>query len=202
MQRLHLGRASGVDDRIEDLVVDAHRGGRAPCLLRLLGGNDRDRLAEVANAVEREHRLVCELEAVALLSRDVLLGQRRMDSRHGECGRNVDGEDPRVRVWAADGLAPEHPGLVEVARVRELALHLGYGVAPDRRRGGVAPLQGARRRTHEAAARRTASRIFWYPVQRQRFPERASRISSSVGSAVRLSRSAVATTSPGVQKPH
>ena len=49
---------------------------------------------------------------------------------------------------------------------------------------------------------RTASKIFAYPVQRQTLPESASRISSSLGSGVCLSRSAVATTRPGVQKPH
>ena len=40
-----------------------------------------------------------------------------------------------------------------------------------------------------AAAARTASKIFAYPVQRQRLPESASRISSSLGSGV-VSRSA------------
>ena len=41
-----------------------------------------------------------------------------------------------------------------------------------------------------------------HPVQRQRLPESASRISSSVGLALCWRRSAAATTSPGVQKPH
>src|SRR5918992_1188972 len=52
------------------------------------------------------------------------------------------------------------------------------------------------------AARRTASRIFSYPVQRQRLPASASLISASVGRGLRSSRSWVATTSPGVQNPH
>src|SRR5699024_7787409 len=53
-----------------------------------------------------------------------------------------------------------------------------------------------------APAWRTASRIFSYPVQRHRFPARASRISSSAGSGLRFTRSCAATTRPGVQKPH
>src|SRR5207245_6094063 len=53
-----------------------------------------------------------------------------------------------------------------------------------------------------SAAKRTASRIFSYPVQRHRLPARASRISGSVGCPLRPSRSCAATTRPGVQKPH
>ena len=67
MERLHLGRPLGVDDGLERLVLDPHRSRSAPRLLGLLGGDDRDRLAEVAHAIDREHRLVGELEAVRLL---------------------------------------------------------------------------------------------------------------------------------------
>ena len=44
------------DDRLE----------RTPRLLRVLGSDDDDRLADVAHAVDREHRLVGELEPVDL----------------------------------------------------------------------------------------------------------------------------------------
>ena len=43
--------------------------GGAARLLGMLGGDERDRLAEVEDAVDREHRLVGELEPVALLAR-------------------------------------------------------------------------------------------------------------------------------------
>ena len=202
MQRLHLGRASGVDHGLEELVLDLHGSRRTSRLLRLLGGNDDHRLAEVADAVDREHRLVAKVEPVQLVARNVLVRQDGVDAWQSQRRRDVDPGDTRVRMRAADGLPPEHPCDVQIARVLELARDLRHGIAADRGRLGVAPLQRARRSAHEPAARWTASRIFWYPVQRQRFPESASRISSSVGSAVRLSRSAVATTSPGVQKPH
>ena len=81
VDRLHLGGALGIDDRVERLVLDLDLGGRAPRLLGVLGGDDRDRLAEVAHAVEREHRLVGELEAVALLAGDVLVREHRVDAR-------------------------------------------------------------------------------------------------------------------------
>ena len=69
VERLLLGRALGVDDELERLVLDADLLGRAARLLRVLGGDERDRLAEVADAVDREHGLVGELEAVGLRAR-------------------------------------------------------------------------------------------------------------------------------------
>src|SRR5262249_18911931 len=88
----------------------------------------------------------------------------------------------------------------------------GWGVPPATRGDRRAPAHRAQAVLctdsvtfpHEPsrAARRTASKIFSYPVQRQRLPESASRISSSDGSGERSSRSAAATTRPGVQNPH
>ena len=66
VERLLLGRPLGVDDGLERLVLDDDRLGRAPRLLGMLGGDERDRLAVVADAVDREHRLVAELEPVGL----------------------------------------------------------------------------------------------------------------------------------------
>jgi hypothetical protein len=52
------------------------------------------------------------------------------------------------------------------------------------------------------AASATASIIWLYPVQRQRLPERPSRISSIVGSGFRFSKCTAARIIPGVQMPH
>jgi hypothetical protein len=98
----------------------------------VLGGDERDRLAEVAHPVDREHGLVRELEPVALGARDVGVRQQGVYARHRERLGNVDLENPRMRVRAADGVAPEHPCREEVARVRELARDLRNRVdAPD-----------------------------------------------------------------------
>ena len=58
------------------------RLGRAARLLRMLGRDERDRLALVADAVDREHRLVGELEPVALLPRDVGVREHGVDAGH------------------------------------------------------------------------------------------------------------------------
>ena len=125
-----------------------------------------------------------------------------MHTRHADRFGRVDLDDSRVSVRAADRLAPEHSRGLEIARVGELAGDLRHGVGATTRRLGAASAQRPRRRAHRPAATCTASRIFWYPVQRQRLPESASRISSSDGSGTRRRRSAAATTKPGVQKPH
>ena len=162
VQRLHLGRALRVDDRLERLVLDANGRGRAARLLGLLGCHDRDRLAEVAHPVDREDRLIRELEPVQLLPGNVLVRQHRVHAGHADRLGHVDLEDASVRVRAPDRVPPEHVGGLEVARVRELARDLRDRVLPWLRCGGVAaPEPRAGGRAHRPAARCTASRIFW-----------------------------------------
>ena len=144
----HLGRALRVDDRLERLVVDADPLGGAARLLGMLGGDDRDRLAEVADALEGEHRLVAELEPVALLARDVLVREHGVDAGHAGRRGRVDRADERVRVRAADGVAPEHPGGEEVARVGELAGDLGDRVDAADGLADAAELELAGGRAH------------------------------------------------------
>jgi hypothetical protein len=52
------------------------------------------------------------------------------------------------------------------------------------------------------AARNTDLTMFSYPVQRQTWPDIASRTSSSVGSGLRSSSHRAVISMPGVQKPH
>ena len=73
VDRLLLHRTLGVDDGLERLVLDRDPLRSAPRLLGVLGRDERDGLAEVAHLLEREHRLVGELEAVALLPRNVVV---------------------------------------------------------------------------------------------------------------------------------
>ena len=80
VDRRLVGRALRVDDRLELLVDDADPVGGATCLLGMLGGDERDRLAEVAHAVDGEHGLVGELEAVALLAGDVVVREHGMNA--------------------------------------------------------------------------------------------------------------------------
>ena len=166
MQRLRLGRALRVGDRDERLVVDDDQRGGAPCLLRMLRGDERDRLAEVADAVDREHGLVEELEPVRLATRHVGVREHRVHACDAERARQVDRAHPRVRVRAAKRVAPEHPGRLQVAGVRELAGGLRHAVDAAHAFADVAEHRPrcpgmTRGRAHQlrAAASRTASKI-------------------------------------------
>ena len=163
VQRRLLGGALHVDDRFEQLVLDADGCRSAARLLRLLGGDERDRLAVVADALGGEHGLVGELEPVRLLAGDIAVREHGVDARHPHRLRDVELDDLRVRMRAADGDAPEHPGRVQVARVGELARHLRRRVVPRGRVTDTSELElclRARRAHAREAARRTASKIF------------------------------------------
>ena len=54
MERRLLGRALHVDDRLEGLVLDPDRCSRSARLLGLVGRDQGNRLAVVADAVARE----------------------------------------------------------------------------------------------------------------------------------------------------
>ena len=163
MERLLLERALHVDDRLEQLVLDDDRLEREACLLGVLGRDDRDGLADVPHAIDREHGLVGELEPVRLPAGDVRVGEHRVDARLSERARDVDRADARVGVRAAQRVAPEHAGGGEVARVGEVAPHLRDRVVSQE---PLADLADAERRSlrgdahRRSAARRTASKIF------------------------------------------
>ena len=146
VERLLLGRLLGIADGRQFLVVHVDAVSGAAGFLRALGGYDRHRLPVVANTVDGQYRLVRDLEAVGLGARHVGVGQNGVDAGHSEGGGEVDREDARVRVRAAQRVAPEHAGRLEIARERELALRLGHGVGAKDAVADAPVLQAARRR--------------------------------------------------------
>ena len=158
MELLLFGGALHVDDRLGGRVDDDDLPGGAARLLRVLGGDERDGLAVVAHPVDGEHGLVRELEAVGLRARHVVVREHRVDARHRRRGRDVDRDDARVGVRAPQRVPPEHPGGLQVARVRELARHLRSRVLALDGQADVADLQLGLR--GHSAAILTASKIF------------------------------------------
>jgi hypothetical protein len=151
VERLGVGRPLGVGDDRQRLVLDDDRLGGAARLLRVLRGDDRHRLAEVADAVDRQHRLVAELEPVALVAGNVVVREDGVDALERERRREVDRADARVCVRAAERVAPEHPRGGEVARVRELARHLRDPVDAADALADAAELELPRRGAHAPA---------------------------------------------------
>jgi hypothetical protein len=162
VDRRLLQRPLHVDDRLERLVLDHDPLRRTPRLLGVLGRHERDRLADVAHAVECQHRLVGELEPVPLRPRHVVVGQHRVDARHRHGLRDVDQVDACMRVRAAQRPAPEHPGGPEIGGVGELAGRLRRPVgAEDEVADPTDAELSSRGRAHDAAAAAlTASKIF------------------------------------------
>ncbi len=137
-----------VGDRGLRDVVDPDGRGRPAGLLRVLGGDEGDRLAVVAHLVDGEDGLIGELEAVALLARDVAVREDGVDAGHGARVGGADALDLGGRVRAADGVAEEHAGGEEVARVGELAGDLGDGVDAADGLADAAELELAGRDAH------------------------------------------------------
>src|SRR5206468_11068231 len=154
-------------------------------LLRRLRRDDRDRLTDIADLAARENGLVELHETEELARRQLVRGDDRLHAAHLLRGGRVDSRDPRMRVRAPHRRTEEHPLPAEVAAVLELALHFGRAVGPLDRLAHTSADSSSRnsgphRRYIAPDARSTASRIFPYPVQRQMFPERASRTSCSL----------------------
>jgi hypothetical protein len=160
VDRRLLGGTLHVRHGLERLVLDPHPLGRPSRLLGVLGRDEGDRLAEVAHLVDREHGLVGELEPVGLRAGHVGVGEDGVDAGHPERLGNVELDDPRVRMRAANGVAPEHPRGGQVARVGELAGHLRDRVDALDDLADAAELELAGGRAHRSAASLTASKIF------------------------------------------
>lgn len=169
------GRGGLVGDHGQFAVVHLDLRGGAAGRLRVVGGDDRDGLAVVADLAVGEDGGVPDLQAVVLhLGRQVVVRHDGVHARRGEGLGGVDGDDLGVGDGGAQDLAPEHVLVPHVGGVRELSGDLEGAVGAE---GGLADaalgagslcdLRGNAVRGHaqtpsdwRAAARRTASMIF------------------------------------------
>ena len=209
MQRLRLGRALGVDDRLERLVLDDDQLGRAPRLLRMLGGDDarparrssgRGRSRARAGRRTRARTSCCpgtsSCVSTACTPAASSAAERSIAAtRACACGLRS--------VW------PQSiPGRVRSLAYANSPVVFGDAVDAAHALADAAELELARRRTRRRCSSRARPRPHGVEDLRVagaaaevagRAP-RGSRRRSDPASAA--SRSAVATTSPGVQKPH
>ena len=117
-----------VHQRFEHLVLDLDGRAGAGGELRVVGGHRGDGLAVEAHHAVREHGLVVVFQAVRTGSPQVVLRHDGVYPGHGQCTGDVDPDDARGGVRAAEGLAPGHAVDVEVGGERELAPDLGRRV--------------------------------------------------------------------------
>lgn len=177
--RVRRGRGGLVGDDGQVPVLDLDLGGRAARGLRVVGGDDGDRLAVVADPAVGEDGGVLDLQAVVLhVGRQVVVRHDGVHAGQGERFARVDRDDLGVRDGRPEDLSPEHVLVPHVGGVRELtgdlegavraergladaALGLralgDLGGSPD---GGAVAGHAQTASPCRAAARRTASMIF------------------------------------------
>jgi hypothetical protein len=139
-RRARLDRPLHVDDHVQELVVDDDQVQHVLRDVPVLGDHDRDRLADVADAVsgddplvERAHRRLGVLglqrrqgagrRAVAdvVEAGHPIRGQHGEHPRVGQAGFDVDARDARVRVRAAQHRGVDHAVTLEVGDVLAVA---------------------------------------------------------------------------------
>jgi hypothetical protein len=130
LRRVVVQRPARVGQRGQHLVVDDDLRRGAPRGLGVVGGHQRHRLTLVADDAVGEHRLVGVLEADRVVARHVVGREDRGDARGRERLGDVDRPDARVRMRRAQGHAPHHVVVPEVAGVGELAGDLERAVGP------------------------------------------------------------------------
>src|SRR5215210_28656 len=125
-------RLLGIGQGFEYLVLHCYLLSRAPGSRGVVGGDDGDGLALIADVFPGEHGLVGDLHPVDLASRDVLVGKHGVHARHRLRLRGVGGPDPGVRVGAPQRGPPQHPVHPQVRGIFELARNLRNAVGADR----------------------------------------------------------------------
>lgn len=118
----------------------------------------RDGVADVADPVGGDHRLVAQADAIERVGQvgGVLAGHDRRDTGNRQRGRGVYASDAGVGVRAAQQFAVPHAGQGYVEAVGDVA---GYAVAYGGRDQGEQAVHQAASCRRRLAAMRTASRM-------------------------------------------
>ena len=148
LRRAGLQRRGRVDDRGLLGIVDADQLGRVARLRQGVGDDDRDRVADMAHPVGRQHRMRRLDHRRAVLRMDEPAAGQPADAVGREVGGGVDGRDPGcrprrrgvdagdpgIRVRAAQDEGVELAGPVDVVGVGALPGQEAVILAPPDRR--------------------------------------------------------------------
>ena len=135
--------------------LDGDTGNRAAREFGRLRGGDRDGFAVITDDRVGKHGLVVEVQAEAVLARNVTCEQHGRRAGARERPADVDVADRRMRVRRPEGRGPQHAVHPQITRIRECPAHLGDPVdarhllahaptyalpQPDAHRTSTAPL--------------------------------------------------------------
>ena len=142
-RRARLQPVFGIEDARRRLVLDLDQSQRRLGDRLGLGGDQRDRLADEADVVDRQHGRIRPLALrLAGLPRhvgdeprigQVARGEHADDARQGARLAHVEPDDARRRLGAAEDLGVQHPGHAEVAGVDGRADGLAQRIHPAQR---------------------------------------------------------------------
>ena len=173
MDRIGGLRPRAVHQRLEHLVAGDDGVERPPRRVGMVGGDDGDGFADVADDVGGEHRLVGGADPVHRRAGNVGGRQRAGDAGDGERGSDVELEQAGVRMRRPQRPAVEHALGVQVGREVELALHLRLAVGASRAvpdATATGPDSRVDRRHHDSAAVAASvrRRMTWCTASRMR----------------------------------
>ena len=123
--------------------------------VRVGGEHHRDRLADVADLVHREHGLVVERRAVIRVGHDFLQiggAHHAMHAAHGLGRAHVEAPDPAVRDAAAENPAVQHAGQAQVVDVLGPPGDLQPGLQARQRAPDLRRFSGTERALHGGRA--------------------------------------------------
>src|SRR5262249_2642968 len=163
----------------------------------------RDWLPAIAYATASQRVFIhCDWENTVGV-RAIIARNDRDDSIKCTCLRDVQLENFTVTYWTSEDASDQGIVVIEVSSISGTP---GDFINSINQRSATAGrfLIEVEVGSHKAApaASLTDSMIFTYPVHRQRFPDKAVRISLSVGVGLRRRSASAAIIIPGVQKPH
>ena len=140
--RLGRRRLDLVEDRGQLLVLGDDLARRLLGDVRIARQHHRNRLAEEADLLEREHELLVvkgrPVVRVRQDGKDIAAGDDARDTFDGEGLAHVDALDLAVRDGATEDLSVEHPGKAQVRDVLGRAADLGACLEP---RNGASDLR-------------------------------------------------------------
>ena len=158
-QHIAAGRGGAIGDRAQHLAID--RDG-LQCVLRLLQGfghHQRQRLADIAQLVVRDHRLFERLDlgqrllahrdarhqSIGLQRQHFGASEHRNHARHLACGAGIHTMQSGMRQLAAQHCRVQHLRLAQIAEKASLALQQSLIFDPAHRcaNGGAASVEGA-----------------------------------------------------------
>ncbi len=188
-------RSAGAVDRGQDTVAHPDQSKRIESLFLGFRGHNRDFLTEVGNEVPGERkpvvRTVVDIGALGQVPR----GKKRGDPGRLHRGRGVDLEDPRAGMGAAQDLADQRLARRRTVEIRCVADRARSSFIPF----GMPHMHPDVHETPFSPIERSASITPWYPVQRQRLPDRARRSAMSDPGSPSRSSATQRITMPGVQ---